>query len=487
MEPKAYQPTQESLNAHPVPEWFQDAKFGIFIHWGPYSVPGFAPLGHFAETLKNDYDRAMLVYPYAEGYWNAMKDPATPTAQYHKAKYGDMPYQGFKRMFTEGLKNWDPSAWARVFSEAGAQYVVIVSKHHDGFCLWPTEVKNPREPNWFSERDIVGELAEAVRREGLRFGIYYSGGIDWTFRRKMSRTFMDYSFSTPGGDYPAYADAQVRELIKRYRPDILWNDICWPGGRDALFRLFAYYYEVVPDGAVNDRWKHSTSIGKLMGLKPVRAMMDAMVKRMIKKNPDIHSALAPPSIPHRDFATPEYTQYREVQAHSWEMTRGIGNSFGYNRNEREADYASFEDLLSDFADAVSKNGNLLLNVGPRGEDAQIPDEQLSRLSQFGNWLKRNGEAVYGTRPWTRAEAVTETGEAVRFTHKGDKLYLMLPGKPDGSPIRIKGLFAEGRASLLPDRSPISIERDGEDLILVFARRLDDVFMPVVVIEHESHR
>ncbi|AKG36783.1 alpha-L-fucosidase [Paenibacillus durus] len=478
-----YQPTQESLNTHPVPEWFEDAKFGVFIHWGLYSIPGFAPLGSLAETLKTDYDRALLNYPYAEGYWNAIKDPNTPSAQYHKEKYGSMPYQSFKEMFIDGLKKWDPSAWAKTFSDAGAKYVVIVSKHHDGYCLWPTEVKNPHEQDWFSKRDIIGELAEAVRKEGMRFGIYYSGGIDWTFRRRISRTFMDYSFSTPGGDYPEYADAQVRELIKRYRPDILWNDICWPTNQDTLFRLFAYYYEVVPGGVVNDRWKHATSANKIMGLKPVRAVMDIMVKQMIKKNPDIHSALVQPPIPHSDFATPEYTKYSEIQPKKWEMTRGIGNSFGYNRNERDENYASFETLLLDFLDAVSKNGNLLLNVGPRGEDAQIPVEQLSRLSKFGYWLKQNGDAVYGTRPWIRSAAVTETGEAVRFTAKDNNLYLMILGKLSGSKIKVKEVFIDGEACLLADGSPVRIERDGDDMVLTFTRQLDHLFVPVVQIQN----
>ncbi|PQP89805.1 alpha-L-fucosidase [Paenibacillus sp. AR247] len=481
---KNYEPTQESLNAHPLPQWFDEAKFGIFIHWGPYSVPGFAPVGNFADTLKTDYDRAMVVYPYAEGYWNAIKDQTTPSARYHQAVYGSMPYQGFKPLFMNGVKQWDPMAWAKIFRNAGAKYVVIVSKHHDGFCLWPTKVANPHEPNWFSERDIIGELADAVRSEGLRFGIYYSGGIDWTFRKRISRTFMDYSFSTPGGDYTAYADAQIRELISRYRPDILWNDICWPGNEDSLFRLFAYYYNVVPEGVVNDRWKHTTSANKLLSLKPVRAVMDMMIKRMIMNNPDIHSALAQPAIPHSDFSTPEYTKHKEIQPKKWEMTRGIGNSFGYNRNEQDEDYSSFETLLIDFIDALSKNGNLLLNVGPRGKDAQIPPEQLSRLSKFGDWLQRNGEAVYGTRPWIRAEAETETGETIRFTRKDNRLYLIILGRPNGRTIKVKEFYCEGTANLLTDGSPVQLKREGEDMNLIFKHRLGHIFVPVIVIEGE---
>ncbi len=475
---KKYQATRESLNSHCMPEWFQDSKFGIFIHWGLYSVPGFAPAGNFIEKLKTDYDRAMLVYPYAEGYWNAIKDSDTPSAQYHKAKYGDMPYQGFKRMFTDSLKFWEPNDWVKKFKAAGAKYVVIVSKHHDGFCLWPTKVENPYEQDWFTNRDIIGELAEAVRNEGMRFGIYYSGGIDWTFRKRISRTLMDYSFSVPGDKYSAYADAQVRELIRRYQPDILWNDIGWPAGQDSLFRLFADYYNAVPEGVINDRWK---SISKLMGFKPVRSLMDLIIKQAISKKEDIQSLLLPRPVSHSDFTTPEYTKYNEIQKKKWEMTRGMGNSFGYNQNETDKDYASFETLLTDFVDAVSKNGNLLLNVGPRGDDAQIPDEQLSRLSKFGDWLSHNGDAIYASRPWTQAEAITEMGEVVRFTKKDNKLFIMILCQPKENVFKIKDISIFGDAYLLDDNSPVQIENVGSDTVVTLSGQLNNTPIPTIVV------
>ncbi len=327
-----FKATRESLNKHIVPPWFEDAKFGVLVHWGLFSVPGFAPKGNFAEVLKTDYGRAMLIHPYAEDYWNAIKDPTTPSAQFHRGHYSNMPYQGFKGLFEEGLIHWDANVWAANFRAAGAKYLVIVTKYHDGYCLWPTAVKNPHEPNWFSKRDIIGELATAVRKQGMRFGVYYSGGVDWTFQRRISRTLGDYVWSTPGGDYPAYCDAQVRELIERYRPDILWNDIYWPTDQKTLFSLFADYYNTIPDGVINDRWQPTTLTSRVMRLKLARVAFDLLMKAALKRQPDRVSNIKPVPMAHSDFTTPEYTKYRDIQAKKWEMTRGIGNSFGYKRN-----------------------------------------------------------------------------------------------------------------------------------------------------------
>jgi alpha-L-fucosidase len=424
----------------------------------------------------------MLVYPYAEGYWNAVKDSGSPSAQYHKEKYGDMSYRGFRQMFIDGLEKWDPKEWAETFKTAGAKYVVLTAKHHDGFCLWPTKVENENEKDWFSRRDIVGELADAVREKGLKFGLYYSGGIDWTFNRRIVRTFMEYTFSTPGGKYPDYADAQIRELINRYQPDILWNDICWPGNQENLFDLFAYYYNMVPDGVINDRWNINDPN---LNSEPMLAYMDNMVKDLIKSNTDIYSTLAKPEIPHCDFFTPEYTQYSAVQQKKWEMTRGIGNSFGYNRNEETGGYASFEDLFASFIDAVSKNGNLLLNVGPRGEDSTIPAQQTGRLIDFGKWLNQNGEAVYGSSPYTQAEAMTDTGTAVRFTQKGDKVYLIILEKLKTNSIHIKNIWIKGTAALLNDHSPVTIKRKNNDMVIVFDDTAVNTFAPVVCFDDKT--
>ena len=476
-----YEPTQVSLNTHPLPAWFDEAKFGIFIHWGLFSIPGFAPNGSFEHVLRTDYDRAMLVHPYAEDYWNAIKDPSTPSAAFHRAHYGAMPYEGFKPLFQENLRHWDPAAWARIFDEAGAKYVVLVAKYHDGFCLWPTAVPNLHQPNWFAQRDLVGELAAAVRARGLRFGVYYSGGVDWTFRPRISRTLGDYGFSTPGGDYPAYADRQMRELIARYHPDILWNDISWPTDRASLFRLFADYYATQPQGVVNDRWTETTLTTLVLRLKPARVLFDALMKQAFIAKPDLLDEIAQQQVPQSDFVTPEYTQFKEIHPKKWEMTRGIGHSFGYNRNERDQDYASSETLLSSFIDAVSKNGNMLLNVGPRGEDMQIPPEQLARLAAFGAWLRANGRAIYGTRPWTQADTTTASGEPVHFTRRGDRVFAIVVGRPTGSTVTLKNMALPGDGQLLADGSPVGVTVVAGSTVLTFAHTLDGTFAPAIEI------
>src|SRR5262249_27340867 len=184
-------------------------------------------------------------------------------------------------------------------------------------------------------------------------------------------------------------DRQVRELIGRYQPDVLWNDIGWPTDRDSLFRLFADYYDSKPEGVVNDRWSETNISSLLMRPWISRRLLDVALEQAFAQNPDALKVITPTAVPHADFTTPEYTQYPDIQAKKWEMTRGIGHSFGYNRNERDADYASSEELLREFIDAVSKNGNLLLNVGPTGDTMAIPSEQTARLADFGAWLRVN--------------------------------------------------------------------------------------------------
>jgi hypothetical protein len=192
-----YQGTVESLNSHRLPDWYAGAKLGIMIHWGPYSVPGFAPKGTFAEVLRTDYDHAMVSHPYAEDYQNAMKDPDSPTGRYHAEHYGTLPYEEFGKQFESGLAKWNADEWAKTFHDTGARYVVMVAKYADGYSLWPTDVVNPNQPDWHSRRDLVGELATAVRKLGMKFGVYYSGGVDWTFQRHIVRTLGPTTATTP--------------------------------------------------------------------------------------------------------------------------------------------------------------------------------------------------------------------------------------------------------------------------------------------------
>ncbi|MBN9571799.1 MAG: alpha-L-fucosidase, partial [Alphaproteobacteria bacterium] len=181
------------------------------------SVPGYAPKGTFIDILGSNYDRAMVSNPYAEDYWNAMKAPDSPTGRWHRERYGSLPYEAFQPQLEADLAAWDPDAWARQFQEAGARYVVFTAKYADGYCLWPTKVANPHQPDWYSERDLIGELAAAVRGRGMKFGLYYSGGVDWTFQRQTVETLGDYAYLPYGADYADYAEAQrglpMRTLI----------------------------------------------------------------------------------------------------------------------------------------------------------------------------------------------------------------------------------------------------------------------------------
>jgi alpha-L-fucosidase len=213
------------LRRHRVPTWWQDAKLGIFVHWTPASVPAFAPVdAEIAELLQAGRPDALGYSPYTEWYENSLRFPDSPVARHHRATYGDRPYASFAADWEAGLESWDPDAWAAKFAATGARYVVLVTKHHDGYCLWPTTVENPNRPGWHCRRDVVGELAEAVRGVGLRFGVYYSGGLDWTFDDRPMGSFSEMLAAIPRGAYPDYADAHVRELVKPGRCGLVTAD-----------------------------------------------------------------------------------------------------------------------------------------------------------------------------------------------------------------------------------------------------------------------
>ncbi len=160
-------PTLQRLRRHRVPAWWLDAKLGIFIHWTIASVPAFAPVGtDFSSLLQSEQRDAYSLSPYVEWYQNSLRFPNSPVARHHRETYGDRPYESFRDVWEAGLEQWDPHAWAAQFKASGARYVVFVAKHADGYCLWPTDVANPRRPGWHCRRDVVGELADAVRAAG---------------------------------------------------------------------------------------------------------------------------------------------------------------------------------------------------------------------------------------------------------------------------------------------------------------------------------
>lgn len=406
----------EGLRSREVPEWYLDARFGIFIHWGPFTIPAWAPVGADPFTLaaEHGWDHAMVHTPYAEWYWNSISIDGSPAAVHHAETYGDLEYGAFVEEFRGTSKAVELGDWAGLFAEAGARYVVLTTKHHDGYLLWPSATPNPHRDGWASEVDHVGQLTDEVRRRGMRMGLYYSGGLDWTFGGLPMPDFGAMLQAIPRTpEYAAYIDAHWHELIDRYEPAVLWNDIHHPPGGGDAHRLFADYYARVPDGVVNDRFD-------VLG---VRA-----------------------GTTHADFTTPEFSTLDHIAAQPWETCRGIGSGFGYNRNEPDDQLMSIADIVHLLVDIVSKNGNLLLNVGPMA-DGTIPDAQAERLRGVGAWLRVNGEAIYGSRPWHTHAGVTTDGAEVRFTTGADALYAIVLAGTDRPSVALVDLPIESGATV----------------------------------------
>lgn len=413
-----------ALRRRRVPAWWQDAKLGIFVHWTPASVPAFAPVdAEIGDLLRSRAPDALAEVPYTEWYENSLRFPGSSVARHHRQVYGDRPYTEFARDWEAGLAGWDPDTWVARFAATGARYVILVAKHADGYSLWPTEVPHPHRERWHSTRDVVGEMAEAVRGAGLRFGIYYCGGIDWSFEPRPMGSMAGTIAAIPRGRYPDHAEAQVRELVARYRPSVLWNDVAWPAPASRLWPLLADYYAQVPDGVVNDRWM---PWHPLLGLTRTRLgarLVDAGSRRRAERD----GGLLPPRPPHWDHRTPEYLAFGDVRSEPWESVRGMDRSFGYNRQSRPEHFVGRGELLWMLTDVVAKGGNLLLNVGPRGADAQIPAEQLTRLDWLTAWVGAHRDALTGTRPWVTAGSATGAGAPLRYTARDDVVFAFVTG------------------------------------------------------------
>jgi len=444
--------TDESLNQHKVPEWYEDAKLGIFIHWGLYSVPGFAEtslnfgdMNNNNQVRKKEWNHWFKHNAYAEWYANTVRIDGSTAQKYHEETYGkEFQYNDFVPIFNKAVKKWDPEKMTNLFKEIHAQYIVLTSKHHDGFLMWPSRTLNPNKRGFHSKRNIVGEMGDAVRRKGMHMGYYYSGGVDWTFNSHLIQQKENIMEScVQSNSYVKYANSHWRELIDVYNSSILWNDICYPSNSNAkLNEMFAYFYNKNPNGIINDRFVQYHDGNK----------------RQYQ----------------HDLTTPEYKKFPDIQTKKWESCRGIGHSFGYNKLENDDDYISIEKLIHLLVDIVSKNGNLLLNVGPKA-DGTIPDIQEKRLRGLGQWLDKNGEAIFKTRPWIRAEGTTNDGSHLRFTQNDKAIYITFLTTPSFQKNVIRDLNIEvgSHVTLLGHSGYVGWENVGSDVLITLPIDIED--------------
>jgi alpha-L-fucosidase len=453
---KKYEPTWASIDARPVPDWFMNAKFGIFIHWGPYSVPAWAPVGTYSEWYQ---------------YWlqnrtcwgNNITDPEV-IFKYHNQNYGrHYSYYQFGDDFRAELFN--PDEWAKLFQDAGAKYIVLTSKHHDGFCLWPSAEANKtwgfpwNAVDCGPKRDLIGDLQKAVKKTDVKFGLYYSL-YEW---------FNPLWLSDRDKFVAEHTLPQLKDLVNRYQSDIVWPDGDWDASdttwRSREFLTWLFNESPVKDKvAVNDRW------GK--GIR--------------------HH--------HGGYFSPEYESAADRKRY-WEECRGMGFSFGYNRQEDAMDYSSVQTLVLTLVDIVSHGGNLLLDIGPDAS-GKIPPIMQDRLLGIGAWLKTNGEAIYETEKWrspvqwSEGQQMTaeqykekynqkayigadfilkqtvspEPGMAVKqvfFTRKGDALFAITPVLPKGKMV-LKNVTADkgAQVTLLGyNGMPLAWTQQGKDLVV----------------------
>lgn len=416
-----------------IPKWYRDAKLGIMVHWGLPAIPAFAPArnGSMTDILaEHGWPYYFRNNPYAEWYLNSLRLGQTDTHRFHNRRFNRAyPYERLAERFNDDIRPWDPAEWAELFAETGARYVVMVAKHHDGFLLWPSKHPPARE-GYIASRDIVGELADAVRERSLRFGVYYSGLLDWTVQAQPIADFGDILTVDAARPYAEYVERHFAELIERYRPDVLWNDIGLP--RNVSRRdLFRRYRNTVADGVLNDRWMQVSRLAsRLLSRGRLRRRAAEWARNAIVAGKPLGNL--------GDVATVEYGQTTGAGRRPWEAVRSIGNSFAYNEQEDPSNSLTGIELAWLLADVVSRNGNLLLNVGPKS-DGTIPAGQRSALVGLAEWLRTNGEAIFGTRPWNRPSGETGDGIPVRYTTGRDALYVILRERPKGLTLELPNI------------------------------------------------
>jgi alpha-L-fucosidase len=449
----------QSLRAYQAPEWFRDAKFGIFIHWGVYSVAGFG----------------------SEWYSRNMYQQSEPDFAHHVSTYGSQASVGYKDLIPKfTAEHFDPNAWAKLFHDAGARYVIPVAEHHDGFPMYESNLTDWCAGKMGPKRDVLGELAKAVRAEGIYLGASsHRAEHDWFFDggRRFASDVNDPKYAAFYGpaqlrqldgdnsdalihDYTyvsqAFMDdwlARAAEIVERYHPDLIYFDwwVGQPDFRTHLARFATYYYNHAAE-----QKQQVVLFSKLSAMADGTATLD--VER---------GALA------------------GIRPQPWQTDTSLSNnSWGYVEGDT---YKSPEVVVHQLVDVVSKNGNLLMNVGPK-PDGTIPEGAAKTLLAVGAWLKVNGDAIYGTRPWRQyGEGPTQieagqfhdsdtkpyTAEDFRFTKKDDTLYAIELGWPKDGEAVIHALGA-----ITGMRAVASVDLLGSHQALTFTQQPDGLHIHV---------
>lgn len=419
-----YQATWESLSKYQTPDWFRDAKFGIFIHWGVYSVPAFG----------------------SEWYPRNMYDTASDEFKHHVATYGTQDkfgYKDFIPMFK--AEKFDPVQWVTLFKKSGARYVVPVAEHHDGFAMYNTALSRWNAFNMGPKRDIIGELSKEIRKQGLIFGLSSHRIEHWFFfnhGREFKSDVLDPKYADFYG--PARQEDETMtpefmndwllrstELVNKYQPQLFWFDwwIQQPALEPYRKSFASYYYNM------GLQWNK----GVVINYKYDRSFPDGVAVLDLERG-----------------------KLDSVRQLPWQTDDALGNiSWGYIKNNT---FKSARYVVTNLIDIVSKNGNLLLNIGPRS-DGTITDEETQVLLGTGKWLDVNGDAIYGTRPWklygegpTRSasgafadQTIPFNAKDIRFTTKGDELFVITLGLPTESTL-VKSLGIKMNHGLVADIS-----------------------------------
>lgn len=425
--------------------WFEDARFGMFIHWGLYSEAG----GEFPgkEPLTNGGQ---------EWIQNRLQIPAQEYQQELIPRFNPVDY--------------DPEQWAEIAAEAGMRYVVITSRHHDGFCLWPSQYTDLDTSSTPYQEDLLSPLATAVREQGLHFGLYYSI-LDWGHPAYGKEFSFSASLTQAGGNpdmevFTAFLKNQLLELQIQYQPDVFWFDgewdDCWTHERG--IDLYNYCRSLNPSALINNR------------VDKGRRGMAGMT----------NSGFA------GDFGTPE----QEIPETGfgpgvyWESCMTMNNTWGYGHSDNN--WKSTEQLLQNLVDTASKGGNYLLNIGPDG-NGRIPEESITRLREIGAWMNINQEAIYGTRATPFAEIAFNGRITVKDQADGNSiLYCHLFDWPEKNTLHLPKLpdtVAPNFAYLLctPDLElDWSTEESSNTIVLQLGEQPSDQTIPVVAIELNQH-